>query len=210
MPNEPLRIPAGNDRDTTYTPVRGRVRAPDGRLHAVEVHVPHDGSLAPEELRDAALTMLEAKLPGVAWADPHGAAVARRAPMTRGRAYRLLAYFVLFVALFTGLSVGGSWAIQKTVLEPACRQYGDARGLLFVSYSRGGGDLLNLGTSYTTMTCYFRGTPNTVRFSDIAGPVAKALALFEGGIAVVGGLVLAAIITWLVGRTVEALVSRRE
>jgi len=207
---ETLRIAAGNDRDATYTAVRGRVRAADGRLCAVEVHVPHGGSLAPEELRDAALTMVQARLPGAAWADPRGNAVAARTPMTPGRARRFFAYFVLFVALFTGLSVGGSWAIQKSVLEPACRQYGDARGLPFVSYSRGGGDLLNLGTSYSPLTCYYAGTPNTVNFRDIAGPVTYALAMFEGGIAVVVSLLLAMIVTWIVGWSVEAMVSRRE
>ena len=123
--------------------------------------------------------------------------------LTPGRARRLFAYFALFVTLFCVLAIGGSRGLQALVMEPACRGYGDARGLRFVSYSKGGGDLLNLGTNFSPMSCYYASTPNNVPFRDVAGPLTYNIARIEGAIVVIGAFVLALLVMLVVGFGVE-------
>jgi len=48
--------------------VTGRIRTKDGQEIDVQVHVPSDGSLVEEEVRDAALMMLGQQYPGCRWA----------------------------------------------------------------------------------------------------------------------------------------------
>ncbi len=129
--------------------------------------------------------------------------------MTPWRARRLVFYFALFVALFTVLAIGGSRMLQSLVMEPACRSYGDARGLRFVSYSKGGGDLLNLGTSFSPMSCYYASVPNNVPFRDVADTLTYNIARIEGTIVVVGGLVLALLVVVGLAFGLEAAVRAR-
>ena len=49
--------------------VSGDIRTRDGQIINIRVEVPSDGSLAEEELIDAALMMIQQSYPGAKWAD---------------------------------------------------------------------------------------------------------------------------------------------
>lgn len=48
--------------------VSGGIRTKDGQIINIKVEVPSDGSLAAEELIDAALIMIQQSYPGAKWA----------------------------------------------------------------------------------------------------------------------------------------------
>jgi hypothetical protein len=49
--------------------VTGDVRTRDGQVINIKVQVPSDGSLAAEELLEAALMMIQPQYPGTKWVD---------------------------------------------------------------------------------------------------------------------------------------------
>src|SRR5688572_20553198 len=87
--------------------VSGRLRLPEKRTIDASVFVLEDGTLADEELAEAALVLLRDKYPGARWADPHAAAVTASVTGDRKPAawlFRFPIYLLLWTLLIAPVS----------------------------------------------------------------------------------------------------------
>ena len=116
--------------DGAPTRVAGRLRLSGNRTIDATIEVPEDGTLADEELVEAALVLLRENYPGARWADPQAAAATASATGARKPAawlFRFPLYLLLWTVLIAPISYGIEHAFRESVIVPACAQWGRER-----------------------------------------------------------------------------------
>ena len=197
------------------TRVSGRLRVGNGAAFDATIDVPENG-LADEELLEAALLVLRERHPGARWADPRAAALTAAVTGDRriaGWLFRLPVYMLLWTLAIAPLTYGVEHVFREGFIVPACTDWGRARGVQFVSYSKGGGawhDVFNLSGSYSVPGCYFSGGhPNFATLREIGGSRLSWLSALGGVGAVACGVAMTTLAVVLVALGVEAAMSRR-
>jgi hypothetical protein len=196
--------------------VAGRLRLSGKRTIDAGIEVPEDGTLADEELVEAALVLLRKDYPGARWADPQAAAATASVTGDRKPAaglFRFPLYLLLWTVLIAPASYGIEHVFRERVIVPACVQWGRERGVAFGSYSHGGGEwynAFNLTGSYSAPGCYFTGGyPNFATLREIGGGRLPWIAAFGGPTMVLAGFVITTAIVVLIAFLVETTLRRR-
>lgn len=201
--------------DGTTARVAGRLRLSTDRTIDASVDVPGDGTLADEELAEAALVLLRERHPGARWADPDAAAATAAVTENRKPAawrFRFPIYLLLWTLSIVPVSYGIEHAFRGSVIVPACTRWGDERGVSFSSYSQGGGDwtnVFNVTGSYSAPGCYFTGgDPNFASLRQIGGEQLSWNAAIGGSATVLAAFVLTTgivvLLAWVVESTLRA------